>query len=374
MSAPNGTLSGDGAGTGAPGARRLRIFVTGIGGLIGSTLAEIAHGVGHSVYGIDSDQRGRWFGHAGSVTWRIDQLVRMGIRVVRADFRERLRLVDGADLVVHCASQPSHDFSRTHVLEDSAINYTGTVALLEAVRTHAPRAVFAFLSTNKVYGAAVNDWAYRIVGERLVPEPVGRHPLGVDESMRVDASTHTPFGVSKLAADLMVQEYRRTFGLTTVSFRCGCLTGPGGTAVEMQGFLGYLVHCAVTGKPYTIYGLDGYQVRDNIDAGDVARAVLAYAAAPKADVYNLGGGPANAISIREAIAYLRDRHGCSFEATTGPVRWADHKWWITNTARFERDYPSWTRKPITEIIDALVATERARLSATHPAENHHAVG
>lgn len=338
----------------------MKIFVTGISGLIGSTLAEVAVKRGHKVWGVDNDNRGRWFGHAGSTNWRTAELAGMGITVYREDFRQRLGLVAGADLIVHCASQPSHDWSRAHPIKDFTVNALGTVELLDAVKSLAPKAVFAFMSTNKVYGDSVNQLDYNRIEDRLVPfwDSVKG---GVDEHWTLDGSLHTPFGVSKTAADLMVQEYRRCFGLKTVSFRCGCLTGPGGTAVEMQGFLGYLVKCAVAGKEYQVYGHEGYQVRDNIDAGDVADAVLRYAASPKADVYNMGGGPENSISIREAVAYLGREHGLTFPVLwNGPARMGDHKWWVTNTKRFEQDYPEWTRKPIKEVIDELVRAERAR--------------
>lgn len=335
----------------------MRIFVTGAGGLVGSTVAEVAHAAGHTVWGVDSDERGKLFGSAGSVAWRIGELSARGIDVVLGDFRNFLELVATADLVVHCASQPSHDYSRSHVLYDSALNYMGTVELLEAVRERAPEAVFAFLSTNKVYGDRVNSLPYEVRKERLVP--LLGSGAGIDENYPIDESMHTPFGVSKTAADLMVQEYRYCFGLQTVSFRCGCLTGKGGSAVELQGFLGYLVKCAVEGKPYTIYGHGGYQVRDNIDATDVARAILLYAENPQRGLYNLGGGPTNSVSIREVIAYLRDAHGCEFETSDGPERVGDHKHWVTDTYRFETDYPDWLPlKSVWQVLDEMVGQVR----------------
>jgi len=338
----------------------VKIYITGIAGLIGSTVAEEAVKRGHKVWGTDCDNRGKWFGPNGSVQWRIAELSAMGVQIHREDFRQRLGLVGGADLIVHCASQPSHDWSRAHVVKDFTINALGTVELLEAARNLSPKATFVFMSTNKVYGDAVNDLSYVRDGERLVPALTSFNE-GVDEDFLVDKSLHTPFGVSKTAADLMVQEYSRCFGINTVSFRCGCLTGPGGTAVEMQGFLGYLVKCAVWGIDYMVYGHEGYQVRDNIDAADVAEAVFRYAANPIGGVYNIGGGPENSISIREAVFYLRDHHGLNFRVSwLGPPRKGDHRWWVTNTGRFEAEYPGWKRKPIKEIIDALVASEQRR--------------
>ena len=341
----------------------MKIYITGIAGLIGSTVAEEAVKRGHKVWGTDCDNRGKWFGPNGSVQWRINELAAMGVQIHREDFRQRLGLVGGADLIVHCASQPSHDWSRAHVVKDFTTNALGTVELLESVRNLSPKATFVFMSTNKVYGDAVNDMSYVRDGDRLVPALMG-FANGVAEWFEIDKSLHTPFGVSKTAADLMVQEYRHCFALNTVTFRCGCLTGPGGTAVEMQGFLGYLVKCAVWGIDYMVYGHEGYQVRDNIDAADVAEAVFRYAERPERAVYNIGGGPKNSISIREAIFYLRDHHGLNFRVSwLGPPRVGDHKWWITDTHAFEHDYPGWNRKPIKEIIDALVASEQRRRGA-----------
>ena len=338
----------------------MKIYVTGIGGLIGSTVAEEAAKRGHKVWGSDCDNRGRWYGNKGSVEWRLRDLSRLGINIFREDYRSRLGLVGGADLVVHCAGQASHDYSRTHVITDFQINALGTVELLEATRNLSPKAIFVFLSTNKVYGDRINEESFVRNGERLVPA-LDSLQFGINEHYLLDSSTHTPFGVSKTAADLMVQEYRYCFGMKTVTFRCGCMTGTGGTAVELQGFLGYLVKCAVAGTEYLVYGHEGYQVRDNIDAGDVADAILRYAAAPKRAVYNLGGGPENSISIREAVRYLREAHGLEF-----PIRWimpprmGDHRWWVTDTIAFEADYPQWKRKTIKEVIDALVAAERRK--------------
>lgn len=337
----------------------MRVFITGIGGLIGSTVAEVAREKNHVVWGIDSDQRGKWFGKEGSVAWRLQELSRRGITTAEENFRTRLDLVRGADMIVHCASQPSHDFSRSHVLEDSLTNYTGTVELLEETRHRNPKAIFVFLSTNKVYGDAINRESFVQEGDRLIP-CLEKWRTGVDETFAIDSSLHTPFGVSKLGADMMVQEYRRCFGMKTVSLRCGCLTGKSGTAIEMQGFLGYLVKCAVTGKPYTIYGHGGYQVRDNIAAEDVAEAILAYAEQPKDGVYNMGGGWKNAVSILEVIDYLRTKHGCDFQVRHGPPRLGDHMFWITDTSKFERDYPAWTRKNVWSVIDEMVENERAR--------------
>lgn len=342
----------------------MRLHVTGIGGLIGSAVAEAALCRGWQVSGVDSDARGRWFGPNGSTAWRLRELLSLGAEVANEDFRERPAYwVKDADLVVHCASQPSHDFSRENVHEDSAVNYMGTVELLETVRAHAPEASFVFLSTNKVYGDFPNMLAYERTGRRLVPDDV--YANGFDEITPLEPVLHTPFGVSKLAADLMVQEYRKCFGLKTVSLRCGCLTGKTGSAVEAQGFLGYLVRSAVRGERYTIYGHEGYQVRDNIDADDVASAIFAVAEDdPGETIFNMGGGPQNSVSVLEAIDYLRTRHGCSFPVTHGAARLGDHRWWITDTSKFEKRYHAWKRqKTVWQTLDEMVMAERDKLLA-----------
>jgi CDP-paratose 2-epimerase len=351
----------------------VKIYITGIGGLIGSTVAEEATKRGHKVWGTDCDNRGRWYGHKGSVQWRLSQLSALGVRIHTEDYRQRLGLVGDADLIVHCAGQASHDWSRTHPVKDFQHNAMGTVELLEAIRNLSPQAVVVFLSTNKVYGDRVNAFSYVRGGERLVPALTSLEQ-GIAETFPVDHTLHTPFGVSKLAADLMFQEFRRCYGMKTVTFRCGCLTGPGGTAVELQGFLGYLVKCAVSGEEYVVYGHEGYQVRDNIDATDVADAILRYAADPKQAVYNMGGGPANSISVREAVDYLMNHHGLNFQVLyNGPARVGDHKFWITDTGKFEADYPGWTRKPLKEIIDDLVTAERRKLGLLQPDGNSEGV-
>lgn len=340
-------------------ASQKKLFITGCGGLIGSAVADLGISEGYKVIGIDSDARGSWFGKAGSVYWRMLELNGAGVDVRSLDFRspEALKLVRGADVVVHCASQPSHDLSVKQPVEDAALNFMGTVELLEATRRYAPEAVFVFLSTNKVYGDRVNHLPYRIEGDRyeLVSGETGVEPFhGVSEEMSMDSSLHTPFGASKAAADLMVQEYRRCYGLRTVTLRCGCLTGPTGSAVELHGFLGYLVKAAVSGTPYTVYGYEGLQVRDNLAASDLARAILMYAENPKQGVYNMGGGRENSISIREAVEYLAER-GYTMPLKHGPERLGDHRVWITSTKKFRTDYPEWKiTKDVWGIIDDMV--------------------
>ena len=336
----------------------MRLYITGVGGLVGSAVAELAMARGMSVTGVDADYRGQWFGKDGSVSWRLEELQKMGATIIRDDFRRQIHELKGHDAIIHCASQPSHDFSRTNVVEDSAVNYMGTVELLEGYRTTIPNASFVFLSTNKVYGDRINTWNYTVEGLRYVLDEDNCHADGVTEDLSIDQSMHTPFGVSKLAADLMVQEYGACFGLKTVTLRCGCLTGKSGSPVELQGFLGYLVRCAVEGKPYTIYGHGGYQVRDNLAAEDLAEAILLCVKDHKERVYNMGGGPSNSLSVLEAIDYLKNK-GLDFEVKNGPPRLADHKWWISNTRRFQRDHGWEPKKSVWSTIDEMVERKRS---------------
>jgi len=308
------------------------LLITGVGGLVGSALADAALAAGWSVHGIDDDSRGRWFGSNGSVASRLDALEAKGVQVRRADFRFSIDLVQGMDAIVHCAAQPSDDMSRRIPLADFVTNAYGTLVLLEAMRVHAKHAVFVLLSTNKVYGDHVNLAEYATVGSRF--EPVRTYNMpgfdpddGINEDFSIDRSLHTPFGVSKLCADLLTQEWKRTYGLNTVVLRLGCVTGPTGAAVELHGFLGYLVQCAVHGRPYTVYGHRGHQVRDNLAASDLVRAILyVLDDPPQGPLYNMGGGRANSISINEAIIALKKEHGLQFHISEGSERLGDHKW------------------------------------------------
>ena len=331
----------------------MKILVTGSGGLIGGECVDHFAKQGHRVVGIDSNMRRKFFGAAGDTSGNTHRLLaaHKNFAFQPTDIRD----LDGLfavfahygpfDAVVHCAAQPSHDKAREIPLLDHQVNATGTVNLLEATRQTCPEAVFVFTSTNKVYGDAPNDikfceyptrydWFHTNPGEWE----------GYDENTRIDRSTHSVFGANKLAADIMVQEYARTFGMRTVVLRGGCLTGPSHAGVELHGFLSYLVKCAVAGKKYTVYGHKGKQVRDNVHAHDVATAVEAVIADPKpGEVYNLGGGRANSVSVIEAIDIVRRMTGLSldWEYVDRP-RLGDHVCWITDTGKFRRDYPAWS--------------------------------
>ena len=339
--------------------------VTGAGGLVGSQAVRLFAAQGLDVIGIDNDTRARLFGDAATTRPAWTALEREIGRYthIEADIRDeaigqQVFARHGTDItvIVHAAAQPSHDWAARDAREDFSINATATLGLLEATRGHCPDAVFIFCSTNKVYGDTPNLLPLIEQDTRLELPPA--HPLfaGIDESMSIDATMHSLFGVSKCAADLLVQEFGRYFGLRSACFRCGCITGPGHAGAQLHGFLSYLVRCAVTDTPYTVIGHGGKQVRDNIDASDLAHAFWHFIGSPRAGaVYNMGGGRRANCSVLEAISLV--------EGLTGrPMRWShdpraragDHLWWISDTSRFEAEHPGWRlTSGIGDIVGAL---------------------
>jgi CDP-paratose 2-epimerase len=328
------------------------VIVTGSGGLIGSEAVSHFVRAGYDVVGIENDMRAEFFGPEASTARTTERLVDSfpEFRSEDLDIRDgdgvrRLFERHRADLegVVHTAAQPSHDWAASAPQTDFGVNATGTLNLLEAVRHVKPEATFIFTSTNKVYGDRPNFLPLEDAGERLeLPED---HPYfgGIDTSMSIDGCMHSLFGVSKAAGDLMVQEYGRYFGIPTVCFRGGCLTGPSHAGAKLHGFLSYLMRCTVTGEPYTVFGYDGKQVRDNIHSNDVVSAMEAFHRAPRvAAVYNLGGGRASNCSMREAIAACERIAGAELNWTlSDEPRMGDHRWWISDLSEWERDYPEW---------------------------------
>jgi CDP-paratose 2-epimerase len=328
-------------------------IITGAGGLIGSEAVEHFVGDGFDVVGIENDMRARFFGPESSTSHVTQRLVaehpefhweNVDIRdadAINRIFREQAGKIE---LVVHTAAQPSHDWAASEPQTDFGVNANGTLNLLEAARAHAPEATFVFCSTNKVYGDTPNRLPLEELELRLeLPESHPYHK-GIDTSMSIDASTHSLFGVSKAAADLLVQEYGRYFDMPTVCFRGGCLTGPQHAGAKLHGFLAYLMKCTVTGTPYTVFGYAGKQVRDNIHSADLIAAFAAFHAAPRAAaVYNIGGGRFSNCSMLEAIEICERIAGreLSWEMGEEP-RIGDHRWWISDLASFEADYPDWT--------------------------------
>jgi CDP-paratose 2-epimerase len=333
-------------------------LVTGSSGLIGSETAEYLDARGWRVHGVDNNMRRDFFGDDGDTTWNLERL-RGATRQFEhydIDIRDRarvLRLVDEVrpDLVVHCAAQPSHDLAASRPFDDFEVNAVGTLNMLEACRQSAPESPFVFLSTNKVYGDAPNElplveletrWDYADAADRC----------GISEDCRIDATMHSLFGASKAAADLLVQEYGRYFGMPTVCFRGGCLTGPHHSGTELHGFLAYLARATRDGLAYRVYGYKGKQVRDNIHSGDVSEAILAFYDSPRtAAVYNLGGGRENSVSMLEAISRFEELFGRSLEwEYMEQPRRGDHICYISDLRRFRADYPSWE---LTMDIDAI---------------------
>jgi CDP-paratose 2-epimerase len=327
-------------------------IITGAGGLIGSEAVDHFVAQGFDVVGIENDMRARFFGPESStshVTERLVEAYPSEFRWENADIRdaetiERIfREAGKIGLVVHTAAQPSHDWAASEPQTDFGVNANGTLNLLEAARAHAPDATFVFCSTNKVYGDTPNRLPLEDLEKRLELPESHEYFEGIDTSMSIDASTHSLFGVSKAAADLLVQEYGRYFEMPTVCFRGGCLTGPQHAGAKLHGFLAYLMKCTVTGTPYTVFGYAGKQVRDNIHSADLIEAFHAFHRNPRpAAVYNIGGGRFSNCSMLEAIDVCERVAGreLSWEMGEEP-RIGDHRWWISDLAPFEADYPDW---------------------------------
>lgn len=328
-------------------------IVTGSGGLIGSASVRHFAEAGYDVIGVENDMRARFFGPEASTAGNTQRLTEAydAFRSVELDIRDREGVealfaehAKDLELVIHTAAQPSHDWAASDPHTDFTVNANGTLNLLQAARVHKPDATFVFTSTNKVYGDLPNQLPLVETETRLeLPEDHRWHG-GIDTTMSIDRSMHSLFGASKVAADLLVQEYGRYFDMPTVCFRGGCLTGPQHAGAQLHGFLAYLMKCTVTGTPYTIFGYDGKQVRDNIHCDDVVRAFAAFHANPrKAAVYNLGGGRASNVSMIEAIRLSEQISGRELQWTlSDEARMGDHRWWVSDLAAFERDYPSWS--------------------------------
>jgi CDP-paratose 2-epimerase len=342
-----------------------RAVVTGSSGLIGSEAVAFLDERGWETHGVDNNMRRDFFGPDGDTTWNLARLRRRTRRFAHhdVDIRDRDRLAalvrdHRPDLIVHCAAQPSHDLAKDRPFDDFEVNAVGTLNLLEAARRHCPAAPFVFMSTNKVYGDAPNE-------KPLVERPTRwdyadpADAEGIDEDCRIDRSLHSLFGASKLAADVMVQEYGRYFDMPTVCFRGGCLTGPSHSGAELHGFLAYLARAVREGRTYRIYGYKGKQVRDNIHAHDVCTAIMAFYEQPgRAAVYNLGGGRANSVSILEAIERVQELCGkrLAVEYVDRP-RVGDHVCYISNLGRLRRAHPGWEiTRTLDDIFKELVAT------------------
>jgi CDP-paratose 2-epimerase len=336
-------------------------IVTGSGGLVGSESVRHFVEAGYDVVGIENDMRSAFFGDSASTRAVTKRLVETHpeFRSLELDVRdtagvERIFAEHGGqiELVVHSAAQPSHDWAASAPQVDFGVNANGTLNLLEATRIHAPDASFVFTSTNKVYGDTPNRLPLVELATRLELPPDHEYHDGIDTSMTIDASTHSLFGVSKAAADLMVQEYGRYFGMPTVCFRAGCLTGPNHAGAMLHGFLSYLMRCTLSGESYTVFGYGGRQVRDNIHSADLVHAFDAYHRAPRAAaVYNIGGGRHSNCSMLEAIGLCERIAGRSLDWTlSDSARIGDHRWWISDVSEFGAHYPDWSQRYDLEAI------------------------
>ena len=329
------------------------VIVTGSCGLIGSETVGFFCDQGFDVVGIDNDMRATFFGADASTQWMRGELERRHVRYRHhaIDVRDRsaveqlfARFEGDVRLVVHTAAQPSHDWAARDPHTDFTTNANGTLVLLESTRRYAPDAVFIFTSTNKVYGDTPNRLPLVEQETRWEIDPVHQYAPGIDESMSIDATTHSLFGVSKVAADVLVQEYGRYFDMKTACFRAGCLTGPNHSGTMLHGFLAYLLKCVATGAGYTVFGYNGKQVRDNIHSADVVNAFFQFFQNPRAGgaVYNLGGGRDCNCSMLEAIRICETVTGMPLSWTyQDTARIGDHIWYVSNCARFRSHYPDW---------------------------------
>lgn len=346
------------------------VLITGSCGLIGSEVAVFFARQGFAVAGVDSNHRAVFFGPEGDTSWVLERLRREipGYRHEALDIRNRegvLALIDELrpNLIIHTAAQPSHDRAAAIPFLDFEVNALGTLHMLEAARRSCPESPFIHMSTNKVYGDRPNSIALKELETRWdYADPA--YENGIPEEFSIDQSKHSIFGASKVAGDVMVQEYGRYFNMPTCCLRGGCLTGPNHSGVELHGFLSYLIKCNVEGREYKVYGYKGKQVRDNIHSEDVARFMFEFSKAPRiAEVYNLGGGKDNACSVLEAFRKSED-------VTGKPMQWryvdenriGDHICYYSDLRKMKAHYPAWSiTKPLDRIFTEIAESWMGRL-------------
>ncbi len=332
----------------------MNALITGSSGLIGSEAAVFFAERGHKIFGIDNDMRRYFFGAEASTFWnkqRLEKSLKGNYAHFSADIRvnediEKIFQKERFDVVIHTAAQPSHDWAAKEPFTDFTVNANGTLVLLENYRKYCPTATFIYTSTNKVYGDRPNELPLLELEKRYELPQEHRYYNGIDESMSVDYCKHSLFGASKLAGDILVQEYGRYFGLKTGIFRGGCLTGPAHSGTELHGFLAYLIKCIATGKKYTIFGYKGKQVRDNIHSFDLVNMFWQFTQKPRSgEVYNAGGSRHSNISVLEAIEkvekLLNKKAIYEYNATN---RIGDHIWYISDVSKFKSHYPEWDFK------------------------------
>lgn len=345
-----------------------RVLVTGSSGLIGSEAVSFCDSRGDEVHGIDNNMRRSFFGPPGDTTWNLNRLKNNTSNFIHHDLDIRNRSMlfplfrdHRFDLVIHCAAQPSHDRAGEIPIDDFEVNALGTVNVLESVRQYCPDAVVIVMSTNKVYGDAPNEIPLKELATRWDYERPEDFQ-GIREDFRIDRSLHSLFGASKVAADVMAQEYGRYYGLKVGIFRGGCLTGPSHSGVELHGFLNYLVKAAVREQEYSIFGYKGKQVRDQIHSADVIQLFEAFASSPRpGEVYNLGGGRENSASVLECISMIEERLGRKVRwRYVDQARKGDHICYVSDLSKIRSHFPGWhLTRNVKEIINEIVQAELA---------------
>ncbi len=347
----------------------MNVLVTGSSGLIGSEAVEFFDKKAEQIIGIDNNMRMDFFGPDGDTRWNLTRLKAVTKHFIHydIDIRDRETILHlfadhSFDLIIHCAAQPSHDLAKDRPFDDFDVNAVGTMNLLEATRSHCPEAVFIFMSTNKVYGDAPNEKELAELETRWDYKDEADYN-GIDETCRIDQSKHSLFGASKVAADIMVQEYGRYFGIKTCCLRGGCLTGSRHSGVKLHGFLSYLVKAVVKGISYTIFGYKGKQVRDNIHSSDVVSLFYEIYKDPRfGEVYNIGGGRKNSISIVEAFHKVELLTGNKAVIKYSEEnRVGDHICYITDLSKVSSHFSNWSiAKNIDEILEEMVLNEMTR--------------
>lgn len=329
-----------------------KALITGSAGLIGSESAKFFAEKGYEIVGVDNDMRQYFFGSEASTDWnrkKLEEELQAKYTHVKADIRNVEELTEvfkkhgPFSIVIHTAAQPSHDWAAKEPLTDFHVNAVGTLNMLELTRLHSPEATFIFTSTNKVYGDRPNELPLIETETRWeLPESHAFYK-GINETMSIDNTLHSVFGASKVAADVMVQEYGKYFGMNTAVFRGGCLTGPAHSGTQLHGFLSYLIKCVATGKKYTIFGYKGKQVRDNIHSHDLVNMFWHFHQAPrKGEVYNAGGSRNSNISMKEAIAKAEQILGKKANVEyVEENRIGDHIWYVSDISKFQSHYPEW---------------------------------
>ncbi len=350
------------------------VIVTGSAGLIGSESVHFFARLGFEIVGIDNDMRSFFFGESASTAWnrnRLKDSYNSQYHHYNIDIRDREGIENtfreySSDivLIVHTAAQPSHDWAAKDPHTDFTVNANGTLVLLEATRKYCPNAVFIFTSTNKVYGDLPNYLPLEELETRWEINPLHKFATGIDETMTIDNSKHSLFGASKVAADILVQEYGKYFGMKTVSFRGGCLTGPSHSGTQLHGFLAYLMKCVLTSEPYTIFGYQGKQVRDNIHSYDLVNAFYHFYLNPRSgEIYNIGGSRHSNCSMLEVIAICEELAGKKLNYTyTDENRSGDHIWYISDVKKLQSHFPQWQYKyNLQNIVEDIYTAQVARV-------------